>query len=127
MAGPETLLLDTDVLIGYLRGQRRSVEYLEGLTATLVVSAITVAELVAGLRGGGEERALESFLLAFEVVPVDGEAARLGGTFRRKYGPSHGMGLADALIAAAAQLRSARLVTLNTRHFPMLTDVGRPY
>ena len=37
-----------------------------------------MAELVAGLRGESEERAFESFLLAFEVVPVDGEAARLG-------------------------------------------------
>ena len=127
MAQPETILLDTDVLVDYLRGRKGAVAYVEGLTATLLVSAITVAELVAGIRGKDEERALESFLLAFAIVPVDGEAARLGGAFRRKYGPSHGTGLADALIAAAAELRSARLVTLNTKHFPMLADVKRPY
>lgn len=123
----ELLLLDTDVLIDYLRGRKRAVEYLEGLAATLLVSAITVAELSAGLRGEAEERALESFLLAFLVVPVDGETARLGGAFRRRYGPSHGTGLADALIAATAQLQSATLVSLNTKHFPMLPGVRRPY
>lgn len=127
MVDPETLLLDTDVLIDYLRGRKGAIAYVERLTATLLVSAITVAELAAGLRGEDEERALESFLLAFAIVPVDGEAARLGGAFRRRFGPSHGTGLADALIAAAAQLSGATLVTLNTRHFPMLAGVRRPY
>jgi predicted nucleic acid-binding protein len=123
----EPLLIDTDVLIEYLRGRKKAIEYLEGVTATLLVSAITVAELSAGLRGEDEARALESFLLAFAIVPIDGKTARLGGEYRRRFGPSHGTGLADALIAAAARLHSGRLVTLNTKHFPMFPGVKRPY
>ncbi|MFN5219653.1 MAG: hypothetical protein ACK5FE_01870 [Cyanobacteriota bacterium] len=42
-------------------------------------------------------------------------------------GPSHGTGLADALIAASAEAAGATLVTLNRRHFPMLADVLVPY
>jgi predicted nucleic acid-binding protein len=37
------------------------------------------------------------------------------------------MGLADALIAATAKEIDAQLITFNTKHFPMLTDVIRPY
>lgn len=39
------LLIDTDVLIDYLREQPEAVTYIEGLTEPLLMSAITVAEL----------------------------------------------------------------------------------
>ncbi len=51
---------------------------------------------------------------------------RKGGLYRRDYGPSHGVGLADALIAATAELHQAKFVTLNARHFPMV-EVEVPY
>jgi predicted nucleic acid-binding protein len=35
--------------------------------------------------------------------------------------------LADALIAATAESRQASLVTLNSKHFPMLANVVVPY
>ncbi|EKD91792.1 MAG: hypothetical protein ACD_29C00373G0001, partial [uncultured bacterium] len=38
----------------------------------------------------------------------------------------HGTGLADAIIAATALHNELELVTLNTRHFPMLKTV-KPY
>ena len=40
----ERLLLDTDVVIPYLRGYQEAVDYLEGLDAPILLSAITVAE-----------------------------------------------------------------------------------
>ena len=123
----ERLLFDTDILIDYLRGDRKASEFLEKIEAELVVSAITVAELSVGTRGSEEERALEKFLLAFEVLPVTTEVARLGGALRRDYMASHGTGLADALIAATARLHHAALVTFNIRHFPMLADIRAPY
>jgi predicted nucleic acid-binding protein len=121
------LLIDTDVLIDYLRGQAQAVAYLEGRAETLLVSAITVAELFASVRDGKERTALSAFLSAFEVVAVDAVIAERGGLFRRDYGRSHGTGLADALIGATADHVRAHLVTLNRRHFPMLSDVHVPY
>jgi predicted nucleic acid-binding protein len=121
------LLIDTDVLIDYLRGRAEAVAYLEGLREPLAVSAITVAELYAGVREGPERSALEQFLAAFEVVPVGPAAAVQGGLYRRDYGKSHATGLADALIAATAQGKQATLVTLNDKHFPMLGNVLVPY
>ena len=120
-------LLDTDVLVEYLRGRPRALSFLESLEGDLLVSAITVAELWAGARGKEEEAALETFLGAFEVLSVDLDTAREGGALRRKYGPSHGTGLADALIAASALRRGAKLVTFNRRHFPFVKDLLVPY
>src|SRR5712692_240650 len=123
----EYLLLDTDLLIDYLRGRAEAVTYLEGRTEPLLISAITVAELYAGVRDGPERAKLDAFVQAFEVVPVDPEVALQGGLYRRDFGKSHSTGLADALIAASAQVRQAALVTLNRKHFPMLANVIVPY
>ena len=121
------LLIDTDVLIEYLRGRREAVEYLEGLTSDLYLSAISVAELFAGVRGDEEEESLKQLLQAFIVLPVTENTARLGGLYRRDYRPSHGTGLADALIAATAEENGTDLVTFNRRHFPMVSRISVPY
>jgi predicted nucleic acid-binding protein len=123
----ERLLLDTDVLVDYLRGRTEAVTYLESLTEVLSTSAITVAELYAGVRDGPERTKLDAFLSAFDLVPVEQEIALKGGLYRRDYGKSHNMGLGDALIAATAEVQGLTLVTLNKKHFPMLADVIVPY
>jgi len=124
---PRRLLVDTDVLIDYLRERQEAVDYLESRREPLVTSAIVAAELFAGVRDGAERDALESLLEAFEVVPIDAQIAERGGLWRRDYAPTHGVGLADALIAATADRANAALVTLNDKHFPMLRDVVVPY
>jgi len=123
----ERLLLDTDVLVEYLRGRPEAIEYLEGLESDLFVSVVSVAELFSGVKGDEEERTLEQFLLAFTALPVTERAARLGGLYRRDFGPSHGTGLADALIAATAEENGTNLVTFNRRHFPMASRITVPY
>ncbi|MEC4818108.1 MAG: type II toxin-antitoxin system VapC family toxin [Scytonema sp. PMC 1069.18] len=124
---PEKLLIDTDVLIDYLRGKTPAIQYLENLTESLLVSSITIAELYAGVREGKERKALDEFVRAFEVVPVNDEIAIKGGLYRRDYFKSHNLGLADAIIAATSEMKNAYLVTLNQKHFPMLINVIVPY
>ena len=122
-----TVVVDTDVLIDYLRAVPEAVEYLESENRGLSVSTISVAELYAGVREGAERQALEAFVTAFDRVPVDEAIAESGGLFRRDFHQSHGVTLADALIAATAVARASTLVTLNRKHFPMLADVQVPY
>jgi len=124
---PERYLLDTDIIIEYLRGQRKAVAYLEALEGALYLSAITVAELFSGVKGEEEEQALEQFMLAFQVVDIDDRVAKKGGLYRREYLRSHSTGLADALIAASAESIGALLVTFNARHYPMFDHVEVPY
>lgn len=123
----EILLLDSDVVIDYLKGQADAVSYIDGLTNPILLSAITVAELYSGVREGSERRVLEGFVASFEVVATTGEIAVKGGLYRRDYGKSYKIGIADALIAATAEVRGARLVTLNTKHFPMFPSLVPPY
>lgn len=117
------LLLDTDVLVDYLRGVPEAVTYLESRKEVFLISAVKVGELYAGVCEGRERKALDAFMGAFEIVVLDASLAERGGLLRRDYGKSHGTDLADALIAASAERQEAVLVTLNRKHFPMLRDV----
>ena len=122
-----SLLFDTDVLIDYLRGRSAAVEYLELLPVVPAVSAITIAELYAGVREGMERDALDGLTDTLSVIDVSQEIARLGGLIRRDYFNSHGVGINDAMIAATAEVENRSLVALNRKHFPTLADVIIPY
>ncbi len=127
---PRPVLVDTDVLIDFLRGHERAVSFVEVHSDRIILSSIVVAELYAGVRGGrdgAEQVALERFLSLFRIVPVNDDIARLGGLYRRDYFRSHGVGLADAVVAATATVEDAELKTLNVRHYPMFEDIEPAY
>ena len=119
-------VVDTDVLIDFLRGVPPAVDFVTRHADAIVISSIAVTELYAGVRMY-ERETLDTFLTLFHIAPVDHELALVAGLLRRDYGPSHGLALADAVIAATAQQHDAELVTLNVRHFPMFPDLAPPY
>jgi hypothetical protein len=49
----QALLIDTDLLIDFLRGQRQAVAFMEEETRPMAVSALTAAEPHAGVRNRG--------------------------------------------------------------------------
>ena len=120
-------LLDTDVLIDFLRGYSKAVSLVRARSDHIILSAIVVAELYAGVKGEAEQAALDAFVSLFRVVPVTPAIAQSGGLLKRDYGKSHGVGLADAIIAATAQAENAELKTLNTRHYPMFNGLRPAY
>jgi hypothetical protein len=123
----DAILVDTDVLVDFLCGYSKAVAFVNANAKRIILSAITVAELYAGVKGEAEEAALEHFVALFHVVPVSAEIAKAGGLYRRDYGKSHGVGLADAILAATAEAENAALKTLNTKHYPMLKGLRPAY
>ena len=124
------VLVDTDVLIDFLRGREQAVSFVHMESDRIILSSIVVAELYAGVRGGRgetEQSALERFLSLFRVVDVTAAIARLGGLYKRDYGKSHGISLADAVVAATATLENAELKTLNVKHYPMFDAIEPAY
>jgi predicted nucleic acid-binding protein len=114
-------LLDTDVLIDFLRGQLQAQALFAKLPPDCAVSAVSVAELHVGVREGPERKALALLLDTFTLIDLSPAIAAQGGLLRREWGKSHGSGLNDTLIAATALSAQRVLLTLNARHFPMLS------
>ena len=122
-------LIDTDVLVDYLRGVPQAIQFLKQTMADSVcyISTITIAELYVGVREGKERPILDQFIQEFQIAVVNEKAAQQGGLIRRDYGKSHGIGLADAIIAATAEELEIGLVTLNKKHYPMIKKIHVPY
>ncbi len=121
------MLVDTDVLIDFLRGRAEAIEFLEQNLDHLHISSVTVAELYQGVRESQERTKLTTTLSALTVLPLTEEIAEVAGLFRRDYRTLMGCGLADCMIAATASQHHLALVTLNAKHFGMLQDVVVPY
>jgi len=122
-----SVLLDTDVLVDFFRGHSKAVAFLNAHSDRIILSSIVVAELYAGVKGDAEQAILENFVSIFRVVPVNAEIAKAGGLYKRDYGKSHGVGLADAILAATAETENAELKTLNNKHYPMLKGLRPAY
>ena len=121
------VLIDTDVLIDFLRRLPAAVDFVDNLPVAPAISAISVAELYSGVRDGSERRDLDEMIDWAEVIDVNREIACRGGLYRRDFYRSHGVGVNDAMIAATAELTGKSMVTLNRKHFPMLDEVFVPY
>ena len=124
-----SVLVDTSILIDYLRGHRGAADLIEGerTAGALHASEITRLEVLAGMRSA-EEVLTRSLLSTLRWHAVDTEVAEKAGELGRTWLPSHrGIDGADLAIAATAVLLDARLLTLNIRHFPMFVNLTRPY
>lgn len=122
-------LVDTSVLIDFLRGDERAAELLERERAQgpLHASEITRLEVLAGMRRT-EEVATRTLLRTLRWHPVDRDIAEEAGALGRRWLPSHHtIDAADLAIAATAIRTDRTLLTRNVKHFPMFTNLRAPY
>jgi len=85
-----TALVDTSVLVDYLRGHEGAAAVLERerAAASLQASEISRLEVLAGMRPS-EEDATRSLLATLAWHPVDAEVAEDAGSLGRRWLPSH--------------------------------------
>jgi predicted nucleic acid-binding protein len=124
-----TVLVDTSVIIDYLRGDSGAEEILESqrMAAPLHASEITRLEVLAGMRPD-EERGTRTFLSIFIWHPLDTLIAERAGELGRRWLASHHtIDSADLAIAATALVAGCELLTRNVKHFPMFLDLVAPY
>jgi predicted nucleic acid-binding protein len=119
-SNPETpdMLIDTDVMIWCLRGHAKALKTMEKVQHRLI-SQITRMELTTGCRNKREIILLKRFLDEgdFEMVPLTPEIGIRADLWLEEKHLSHGVGLADSLIAATASMGGHVLLTANARHF----------
>jgi len=114
--------IDSNILIEHLRGQGKALRFLRGLQEKgeheLWTGAMQRAEVVFFMREG-EEAATELFLSQFRTAHVDQAIVDRAGRLYRRWNPSHGIDVNDALLASTAVLTGGKIFTLNTKHYPM--------
>ena len=106
-------LLDTNILIGYLNGNKKIADWVldskkENPFSGLSISLITKIEVLS-LKTLKDSQIddIEKFLDIFHIVSINDEIINLAATLRRK----DLLSLGDAIIAASAIYHKATLVT----------------
>lgn len=119
------VVVDTDILIDASRDVSEALDCLDQLerNATLAVSVITEMELIVGCRNKTELRTLGIFLKRFRVLNLDEQMSDAAAGLLRRYRLSHGLLIADSLIAATAIVRDSPLVSKNQRDYKFIADV----
>ena len=114
--------IDSDILIWHLRGERKALNFLRRLRDAdeyeLWTGAMQRAEVVFFMRPEEEEATL-ILLSQFKTAPVDQKIVDLAAALYRRWHPSRGIDINDALFAATAIQTGGRIFSLNKKHYPM--------
>ena len=118
------MLIDTDVLIWYLRGNdkaRRTIEH----AGRFSISVVTYMELVQGMANKRELAMFRREMRAWEadVIYIDHEISSKAMLYVEEHFLSHSLQLADALIAATAIQCGLPLLTANGRHYRIIKEL----
>jgi len=113
------IMLDTSVVVDYLRNDQRAVSYVNALIPP-ILSIITVGEIFEGCRDGNELRLVEKTLAKFTIFPISEEISVKAITLVKQFYLSHGLRIIDALIATTAITHHLALVSANTKHFHII-------
>jgi len=115
------VIVDTDVLIWYMRGNEKAYQFIHGLQ-TFNISVVTYIELVQGMRNKNELNSLRGALLTWNtrILHVSEEISAKAMFLVEQYYLSHSLLLADALIGATAIHHGLPLVTGNDKHYKII-------
>ena len=118
------MLIDTDVIIWYMRGNTSSLKALEK-NKGFSISVVTYMELVQGMRDKNELAALRKALKSWgtQLIYITEEISSKAMFYVEQHYLSHSMQLADALIGATAVLHGLPLLTGNGRHYKVIKEL----
>jgi predicted nucleic acid-binding protein len=123
----KALLMETTILVDFLRGSQAAAEYLDRarFEANLVTSNVTAAELIVGARTRAELRALDQLLARFIIEAIHREDSVLALKWLRKFHHHRGIGYHDCLLGAAAVRLRIPLVTSSPAVTRRLSSLAR--
>ncbi len=124
-------IVDSSIVIDYLRGHRVAQEFLDDLRARdeLATHVVVVAEVLAGARNLQEMVEIDRALKVFRILPIAGGDSITSLELYKEHRLKDGVGWLDCLIAATCVRTSLPIATLNERHFQVFRQlrVMRPY
>jgi len=118
------MLIDTDVLIWYMRGNTTASDEIEKYK-NFSISVVTYMELVQGIRNKQELTALRKALKGWncKLIYVTEEISSKAMFYVEQHYLSHSMQIADAFIGATAAAYGMPLLTGNDKHYKVVKEI----
>lgn len=119
------LIVDTDILIDVGRNVNDAVNCLQQIEQrfSVAVSSVTQMELIIGCRNKNELHSLEQFIERFHLIRLDEQISDTAIDLLKQYRLSHGLLIADALIAATAIISDLSFVSKNQNDYRFIEDL----
>ncbi|MBW2660055.1 MAG: type II toxin-antitoxin system VapC family toxin [Deltaproteobacteria bacterium] len=119
------MLVDTDVLIWYMRGNTKALDELEKYS-NFSISVITYMELVQGMRDKKELTSLRKALKSWDckIIYLTEEISSKAMFYVEQHYLSHSVQIADALIGATAVSYGVSLLTGNDKHYKVIKEIA---
>ncbi len=114
-------LADTNIFIKIFRGDADLKKQVESLN--VAINSIVVLELLQGSKDKAELRQIEKYLARFNIVHFNENISKKAIELVKTYSKSHGLLLADAIIAATCLEKDLELMTFNIRDFKFSQDL----
>jgi hypothetical protein len=118
------MLIDTDILVWYMRGNEKAKRVMENLKK-FSISVVTYIELLQGLRNKEELNVLRNSLKGWnaEIIYINEEISIKAMFLVEQYYLSHSIQLADALVGSTAVINGLPLLTANTKHYKIIKNI----
>lgn len=119
------LLIDSDVVIGFLRGRAPAREAISK-HHPVRISTVTYMEVAQGVRSKQELQLFRRTVRmnGWRILPLTEEIGSRAIAYVEEYALSHGVRMGDALVAASAAVSGLGLLTGNTRHYRFLPGLA---
>lgn len=119
-------LIDSDILIDAGRGVTEAVDCLKAIKKNDVaaISIMTQMELLVGAQNKVGQNKLDKFFKQFQIVKIDAAISDKSVELLRQYRLSHGLLIADSLIAATALALNVPLVSKNQRDYKFIVGLN---
>ena len=118
------MLIDTDVLIWYMRGNQKAFKLIENLNG-FFISVVTYIELLQGMRNKGEliefRKALRNWNC--KIIHINEEISAKAMFYIERHYLSHSLELADALVAITSLVNGLTMITGNDKHFKIINEL----
>lgn len=117
-------MVDTDVLIWYMRGNVKAKEVIDKLNG-FFISVVTYMELVQGMRDKRELTLLRTALRKWDVkiLFINEDVSAKAMFLVEEHYLSNSLVLADALIASTAISNGLTLFTGNVKHYKIIKNL----
>ena len=118
------MIIDTDVLIWYLRGNEKAKRLVES-NIPFSLSVVTYMELIQGMKDKTEFKLFQKQMQRWntDIIQIDKEISSRAMFYVQEYALSNAMMLADAVIAATVVQHNEILVTANERHYKFIPNI----
>jgi predicted nucleic acid-binding protein len=123
------ILVDTDIIVDYLRGYEKSKNFFEKYNSMISISSLTQMELIIGCKTKNDIHILNDFLSTIFILEANKEIVQNAIHLLQNFHLTCGLGIVDSIIAATSFYYEINLYTRNQKHYQNIKNLNiyKPY